>query len=543
MLKVGQIERTEITGYSSEGMGICRIGGCAVFVPNAIRGEVCEIKITHVSRNSAHGKIERILERSPHRITRVCSEAKLCGGCQLHHMDYAEELAFKARKVTDALNRIGHQEVACVKITGADGMNGYRNKAQYPVAAKNGKPVAGFYKNRTHEVVPVRRCAILPEVFDRVRDVVIRWAEENRISVYDETTGKGLLRHIYVRKGAVSGQVMVCLVVNGRELPCAQRLVHLLQREIQGLTSVMLCVNKKNTNVVLGDELETLWGRDEIEDELCGFTFRLSPHSFYQVNHDQAQRLYDKAVELADLHGTETVLDLYCGTGTITLVLSRGAGTAVGVEVVPQAIEDARANAVRNGVKNVDFFCADAGEAAEKLRAEGTEPDVIVVDPPRKGLAPEVVNAMASMAPARIVYVSCDPATLARDVKLLSEKGYALTHAEAFDLFPRTFHVETVVQLSKGERSSTPLRVELDGSDVDFASLREDATYPQIKNYVLERFGLKVTSLQIAQTKRKYGLQVGTNHNVSKKVKPVVPQCPLEKETAIREALLHFQMI
>jgi 23S rRNA (uracil1939-C5)-methyltransferase len=565
MLKVGQVEQTEITGYSSEGMGICRIDGCAVFVPNAIRGELCEIKVTHVSRNSAHGKIEQIIRRSPHRIPRSCPEAKRCGGCQLHHMDYEEELAFKAQKVTDALNRIGNQRIPLVRITGADGItkesgiargvlqgqsvssvgavigrpskavnggeqdegmrgrilrytqndgvrggaldaaftggNGmqeekaipadafaYRNKAQYPVAEQDGKPVAGFYRNRTHEVIPVKRCAILPEIFDRVRDVVIRWASEDRVSVYDEHTGKGLLRHIYVRKGAVTGQIMVCLVVNGKSLPREQRLVNALCREIPGLSSVVLSVNTRNTNVVLGDEFRTLWGKDEIEDELCGFSFRLSPRSFYQVNHDQAQRLYAKAVELAELHGTETVLDLYCGTGTITLALSRKAGRAIGVEVIPQAIEDAKENALRNGVNNVEFFCADAGEAAQRFVAETagnrkqetslvsqnkageTDPstplrfaqddepgkiDVIVVDPPRKGLAPEVIDAVVTMAPARVVYVSCDPATLARDVKLFSERGYSLTHAEAFDLFPRTFHVETVVLMTRAGIEAT----------------------------------------------------------------------------------------
>ena len=477
MLKVGQIERVEITGYSSEGMGVCRIEGCAVFVPNAIRGEICDVKVTHVSRNSAHGKIEELVTRSPHRISRACPVAKLCGGCQLHHMDYEEELSSKAQKVYDALTRIGAQSLPWVPITGAVDIGGYRNKAQYPVAMKNGRPVAGFYRNRTHEVVPIRRCAILPEVFDRVKEVVLRWAEEDRVSVYDETTGQGLLRHIYVRRGAVSGQVMVCIVANGDRLPRENRLIHALRREIPGLASLVLSVNRRNTNVVLGDEFRTLWGQDWIEDELCGFTFRLSPRSFYQVNHDQAQRLYEKAVELADLHGTETVLDLYCGTGTITLALSRKAGRAVGVEVIPQAVEDAKQNAVRNGVTNVEFYCADAAEAARRFAQslpcdapqslppggkvspqatdEGTYDDrpagidVIVVDPPRKGLAPEVVEAMVQMAPARIVYVSCDPATLARDVKLLTEKGYVLTHAEAYDLVPRTFHVETVVLMTK----------------------------------------------------------------------------------------------
>ena len=441
-------------------------------------------------------KIEKILKKSPHRISRICPEAKLCGGCQYHHMDYAEELWAKARKVTDALNRLGGQALDTVPITGADGVKlqnainekqneptadalmrtageqklgdgkeripcctqtdrvpgaayAYRNKAQYPFAEKNGKPMAGFYKNRTHEVVPIPRCAILPEIFDRAKDVVLRWAEEDRVSVYDERTGRGLLRHLYVRKGAVSGQVMVCIVANAEILPRENRLVGALRRELPGLASVILSVNKQNTNVVLGEKFRTLWGQDWIEDELCGFTFRLSPRSFYQVNHDQAQRLYAKAVELADLHGTETVLDLYCGTGTITLALSRRAGKAVGVEVVPQAIEDAKENAVRNGVENVDFFCADAGEAAKRFADAGTAPDVIVVDPPRKGLSPEVVEAMVQMAPSRIVYVSCDPGTLARDVKLLSENGYALKTAEAFDLFPRTYHVETVVLMTK----------------------------------------------------------------------------------------------
>ena len=585
MLKVGQTERVQITGYSSEGLGVCRIDGCAVFVPNAICGEVCEDKVTHVSRNSAHAKIEAILERSAHRIARLCPDAKLCGGCQLHHMDYAEELRFKAQKVTDALNRLGGQHLETIPITGSVcgsvGENckwtlGYRNKAQYPVAEQNGKPVAGFYKNRTHEVIPVRRCAILPEIFDRVRDIVIRWAAEDRVSVYDEHSGKGLLRHIYVRKGAVSGEIMVCLVVNGSSLPREQRLIHALRQEIPGLASVLLSVNTKNTNVVLGDRFRTLWGESEIEDELCGFRFRLSPRSFYQVNHDQAERLYAKAVEYADLHGSETVLDLYCGTGTITLALSRHAGRAIGVEVVPEAIEDAKQNAVGNGVENVEFFCADAAEAAKRFarvmpgkpenaaaeadaflapqrmtgekdaflapqrRTKGV--DVIVVDPPRKGLTPEVIDAMVTMAPDRIVYVSCDPATLARDVKLFSDQGYTLTRAEAFDLFPRTFHVETVVQLVRKNPDMT-VSVTLNLEDADLTASEAKATYDQIKAYVLETFGLRVTSLQIAQTKRKLGLPTGEHYNLSQKENQVIPNCPPEKESAIRESLRHFRMI
>ena len=559
MLKVGQIETVEITGYTSEGLGVCRIDGCAVFVPNAIRGEVCEVAVSYVSRNSAQARITRLIAPSPHRINRLCPDSKRCGGCQLHHMDYEEELAFKARKVTDALNRLGGQRLALVPITGGDGKIhcfaekeaagqpnpmppqpyadvaaahagtslagplrsetnpaihlcapqpddsaagsppppiptvclSYRNKAQYPVQKQNGMAAAGFYRQRTHEVIPIERCAILPPEFDAAKEAVLRWANENHVPAYDEATGTGLLRHIYVRKGFATGQLMVCIVAAGSRLPRPDRLISALRQSHPGLQSVILAVNKKPGNAILGDEFHTLFGTDEIEDVLCGFRFRLSPRSFYQVNPAQAQRLYEKAVALADLKPDETVLDLYCGTGTITLALSRRAGRAIGVEIIPQAIADAKENARRNGVENADFYCADASEAARwfsktlpapetpagcapqslplggKVSPQATDEgtprtadekrtngsptgiDVIVVDPPRKGLSPDVIDAMAVMSPRRIVYVSCDPATLARDVKLLSEKGYTFQSAEAVDMFPRTFHVETVVSLSQ----------------------------------------------------------------------------------------------
>lgn len=558
MLKVGQIEPVEITGYTSEGLGVCRIDGYAVFVPNAIRGEVCEVAVSYVSRNSAQARITRLIAPSPHRINRLCPDSKRCGGCQLHHMDYEEELAFKARKVTDALNRLGGQRLALVPITGGDGKIhcfaekeaagqpnpmppqpyadvpaahagtslagplrsetnpaihlcapqpddsaagsppppiptvclSYRNKAQYPVQKQNGMAAAGFYRQRTHEVIPIERCAILPPEFDAAKEAVLRWANENHVPAYDEATGTGLLRHIYVRKGFATGQLMVCIVAAGSRLPRPDRLISALRQSHPGLQSVILAVNKKPGNAILGDEFHTLFGTDEIEDVLCGFRFRLSPRSFYQVNPAQAQRLYEKAVALADLKPDETVLDLYCGTGTITLALSRRAGRAIGVEIIPQAIADAKENARRNGVENADFYCADASEAARwfsktlpapeapagcapqslplggKVSPQATDEgtprtadekmtngsptgiDVIVVDPPRKGLSPDVIDATAVMSPRRIVYVSCDPATLARDVKLLSEKGYTLQSAEAVDMFPRTFHVETVVLMS-----------------------------------------------------------------------------------------------
>lgn len=467
MLKQGQIAETEITGYTADGQGVCRVDGCAVFVPNVVRGELCRVRVTHVGQHSAHGIAEEVLRASQHRIERACPYAKRCGGCRFWHMDYAEERSLKAQRVLDALRRIGGQAIETLPILGADGefvpcessqdpaqalpqeLFGYRNKAQYQLAVRKGEPVCGFYRAGTHEVEPVTRCRILPEISDRAAQLVLHWAKAQNASVYDERTGKGLLRHVFVRVGVKSGQVMVCLVANGTKLPAQEQLVRLLQEGVEGLASVVLAVNKRPGNVILGDKYITLYGEDAIEDELCGLRFRLSPRSFYQVNHDQAERLYEKAVAAAGLTGTETVLDLYCGTGTITLVMARRAGRAIGVELVEQAIADAKENARRNGIENAAFFCADAGEAAKRLAQEGTRPDVIVVDPPRKGLSTDVIGAIAQMAPQRVVYVSCDPATLARDVKLLAERGYRLQSAEAVDMFPRTAHVETVVSLSQ----------------------------------------------------------------------------------------------
>ena len=565
MLKVGQIEQVRITDYTAEGEGVCRVEGCVVFVPGAIRGELCRIRITHVGRTNAHGEIREILEPSPHRCAAECPDAARCGGCKFWHMDYEAECALKAGRVRDALQRLGGVELNALSILGGDAVERrfsweksaetctesgsavpllhYRNKAQFPVQQKKGRVTAGFFRERTHDVIPIRSCLIQDAAADQAREIVLQWAKKYNVSAYDEKSHTGLLRHIYVRKGFASGQVMVCLVVNGPSLPREDALVERLRWGIRALQSVVLCDNRAVGNVVLSDRFRTLFGTPEIEDTLCGLRFRLSPRSFYQVNHDQAERLYEKAIRSAGLTGNETVIDLYCGTGTITLIMARQAGRVIGVEIIPQAIEDAKENARRNGIENAEFICADASQAAAQLAAAQIRPDVLCVDPPRKGLTPEVIDAIAEMAPQRVVYVSCDPATLARDVKRLSAHGYTLTAAEAVDMFPKTAHVETVVQLSKGERSSTPLRVELDGSDVDFAALREDATYPQIKNYVQEHFGIKVTSLQIAQTKRKYGLPVGFNYNVSKKENQIVPQCPSEKEEAIRSALRYFGLL
>ena len=448
MLIKNQIYEAIITDYTSEGQGVAHIEGCAVFIPNAIFGEKVKVRIEVAKKTWAAGKIVEILEKSAHRVNRECPVAKLCGGCNFWHMDYTEESRLKAERVRTCLNRMGGESLEEVPILAAPTCYGYRNKAQYPVSVKKGRAIAGFFKAGTHEVVENKRCLILPEESDRVKDIVIDYVNQYRVMPYNELEHKGLLRHIYVRRGAVSGQVLVCLVINGRRIPRPEELIKRLQT-VPGFTTLVLSVNTRKGNSILGDEFITLHGPGYIEDTLCGLNFRLSPRSFYQVNHHQAQRLYEAAISQAEITKNDTVLDLYCGVGTITLAMAKAAGKVIGIEVIPQAVEDARDNAKRNGIENAEFFCGDAGQAALELEAKGIRADVVVVDPPRKGLNADTIEALAKFAPRRIVYVSCDPATLARDVALLKEKGYAVKNALAADLFPRTAHVESIVCLVK----------------------------------------------------------------------------------------------
>jgi len=446
MLEKNKIYEAVIVDYTTEGQGIAKIEGCAVFVPNAIVGEKCRIRIEKAKKTWATGKMVEILERSPHRVNRACPVAKLCGGCDFWHMDYEEECRLKAERVRQTLNRIGGQQLESVPILSAPSCEGYRNKAQYPVASKKGRAFAGFFRACTHQVVENDRCLILPEETDLVKKIVIDYVNQYKIPAYDELTQTGLLRHIYVRRGAVSGQVLVCLVVNGNKLPHTQALIQKLH-SVPGFTSLVLEVNTRPGNAILEDNFITLHGPGYIEDTLCGLRFRLSPRSFYQVNHHQAQRLYDAAISQAQITKEDLVLDLYCGVGTITLAMAKAAGKVIGVEVIEQAVEDAKDNAKRNGIENAEFFCGDAGKAALELEAKGVKPDVIVVDPPRKGLNADTIEALHRMSPRRIVYVSCDPATLARDIALLKERGYSLKNAMAADLFPRCAHVESIVTM------------------------------------------------------------------------------------------------
>jgi len=541
MLIKNQIYETIVTDYTAEGQGVAHIEGCAVFVPNAIAGERVKVRIEKAQKTWAAGKIVEILEKSPHRVNRECPVAKLCGGCDFWHMDYEEESRLKAERVRTCLNRMGGEALEEVPILSAPICYGYRNKAQYPVAEKKGRAYAGFFRAGTHDVVENKRCLILPAETDAVKDAVMDYVNQFRISVYDEVAHKGLLLHIYVRRGVVSGQVLVCLVCNGNRLPKVEELLKRLKK-IPGFTTLVLSVNTKKGNAVLGEEFITLHGPGYIEDTLCGLTFRLSPRSFYQVNHHQAQRLYEAAISQAEITKEDLVLDLYCGVGTITLAMASAAGKVMGVEVIPQAVEDAKDNAERNGIENAEFFCGDAGAAALELEKQGIIPDVVVVDPPRKGLNADTIEALRRMQPRRIVYVSCDPATLARDVALLKERGYMLKNAIAADLFPRCAHVESVVTLSR-KTPDDVIEIDLELDELDITAAESKATYPEIKEYVLKHHGLKVSSLYIAQVKRKCGLGVGENHNLPSSGGRPQPQVPPEKEAAIQDALKYFSML
>lgn len=537
-LEKNRIYRAHIDGYSSEGLGIARIDGQVVFVHGAVRGETCDVLVMKVLKNAAFGKIAALAEPSPARRQPDCPYYGRCGGCDFRHMSYEEELWAKRARVQDALTRIGGAEVTVEEILGAEQPLHYRNKSIYPISPAG---EVGFYRARSHQVVHVEHCLIQKPEADALAQAVRDYIARFQVEPYNEATGRGLLRHLYVRTSC-RGESLACLLVNGSRLPHEQELVDMLRAAAPGVCGVVLGENTRRGNAILGDRYRTLWGRDYLTDTLCGLELRLSVPSFYQVNHDQAQRLYEKALEYAGLTGRELAVDLYCGAGTITQVLARRARHVIGGEIVPEAIRDAKDSARRNGVENVEFLCGDASRLAAELRQRGLRPDVICVDPPRKGLAPDVVEAAASMTPGRIVYVSCDPATLARDVARFAPLGYCPVRACAVDLFPGTAHIETVCLLSKLQ-SKEHIEIEVKMDELDLTSAESKATYEEIKAYVLEHSGLNVSSLYIAQVKQKYGIIERENYNKPKSEDAKQPQCPPEKEKAITEALHHFGMI
>lgn len=450
-LEKNQIIPLKITGYAADGSGVGHYNGIAVFVPLAAAGDTLEVKVLKTAKNLAFGKIERIAAPSEDRIPVDCPQFSRCGGCVFRHISYAAELRAKQQRVQDALERIAGFHFAVLKpIVGARNVDHYRNKAQLPVGdGPNHEIHMGFYAARSHRIIDCTECLLQPEEFALATAAFQEWERSTRDSVYNETTGKGVLRHLFLRRAEATGEVMACVVVNGNGVHNEPELAGLLKQKVPGLKSVVINSNREKTNVILGRKCRTVWGDDFITDRLCGLNFRISPLSFYQVNPGQAELLYGLAGRYAGLTGKETVLDLYCGTGTIGLSMAKNAGRVIGVEIVEQAVEDAKKNAAENGIGNAEFFCADAAKAADMLKNRGIRPDVVVLDPPRKGCDPALIGTVAEMAPPRVVYVSCDPATLARDLKLFAQYGYKTMEVTPVDMFPRTAHVEAAVQLQR----------------------------------------------------------------------------------------------
>jgi len=455
-LSKNTVHTVYIEGYTSEGLGVARVDGRAVFVKGALRGETCRAKILKCGKNVCYAKVEQILTPSAARLTPACPVFGKCGGCDLMHLDYEEELEFKLQRVRDAFERIGGLDVPVKGIVGSEKTERYRNKAIYNVGEQGGKAVTGFYRARSHDIVATDKCLIQAEVSDRAAAALRRWMNRHRIPAYDEKTGKGLVRHLFCRYAFGTGRALITVVAADRRLPHLDDLIDELRESCPEAAGIVLNVNTTRGNTVLAGDFYTVWGDGRVEDILCSLRFSLSPLSFYQINSAQAERLYEKAVEYAQLSGFETVLDLYCGTGTISLVMAKSAGRVIGAEIVEAAVSDARENAAANGIEYAEFICADAADAAARLKESGVRPDVVVVDPPRKGLSPAVIETVCEMAPERVVYVSCDPATLARDLKLFDERGYKAREATAFDMFPRCAQLETTaIPVTGAEVEST----------------------------------------------------------------------------------------
>ncbi len=542
-------------GQDGEGIGRISVGpdaGFTVFVKDTVPGDQAEVLLVKVKKRFAYGRLIRVIHPSSDRQEAACPMARQCGGCQLQAMKPEAQAAMKMKKVTDDLERIGGFENAASlvrPIRVPEKLYRYRNKTIYPIAeGKDGRPTAGFFAGRTHSVIPCEDCLLAPEENKIIRHEVLGWMEDHHIRAFDERTGKGLVRHLMIRKGFATGEILVCLVINGHKIPAQDDLVQRL-RQVPGMTGITYSSNTERTNVVLTGNTEVLWGRGYVTDILrppldgTEVMYHISPRSFYQVNHDMTERLYQEVLEDAGLTGQETVMDLYCGIGTISLFLARKAERVIGVEIVPEAVRDARQNAELNGIGNAEFFAGRAEEVVPRLyRERRIHADVVVVDPPRKGCDRTLLDTIIRMNPEKAVYVSCDPATLARDLRILADGGFQVKKVQPYENFFGTVHVETVCLLSQ-RKPDTTIEVDLDISELEVSSAETKATYEEIKSYVLEKFGLKVSNLYIAQVKRECGIVERINYNLPKTEGNIVPQCPEDKRKAIKDAFIHFQMI
>ena len=558
----------EDIGVSGEGIG--KVDGYTLFVKDTVIGDVVRVKIMKAKKNYGYARLMDIIKPSKDRVEPACPIARQCGGCQIQAMNYNAQLKYKQKLVKDNLLRIGGltegADYEMCEILGMDTPFRYRNKAQYPVGEdKDGNIVMGFYAGHTHSIIacPDDDCMLGHSDNTFILNAVKEWMKEYRVRAYNENIHKGTVRHVLIRTGYHTDEVMVCLVTKKMlRKEAADGLVKAIQKLKLNVASLVVNINKEDTNVILGKECITLYGRPYIEDYIGDIKFQISPLSFYQVNPKQTEVLYNKALEFAGLKGNESVWDMYCGIGTISLFLAKKAGKVYGVEIVPQAIEDAKNNAKINNIDNAEFFVGKAEEvvpafykkqtgvqsdndSTDSKEYDMTRPDVVVVDPPRKGCDKKLLDTIVSMTPDRIVYVSCDSATLARDLKLLVEYGYKVEKVQPVDQFGNTVHVETVVLLSQlKQKPDDYINVTIELDDVDITSAETKATYDEIKKYVFEHnAGMKVSNLYISQVKRKCGIEVGKNYNLPKNEDSRQPQCPEDKERAIVEALEHFKMI
>lgn len=520
--------------------GVCRADGMAVFVPGMLPGETAPVRIVKVQPRFAFGRLESpAFAPSPQRIVPDCAAFPRCGGCTCRHMRYEATLEAKRRQVEDCFRRIARLSIEVPPVLGMEHPAQYRNKTALPVGGTPEHPQLGFFAPRSHAVIPISGCPNAMPPADRLAEVFLQWMRRNRVSIYNEATHTGLMRHLVIRVNR-AGEAMVVLVANGRELPEQQKLCDALRAN--GAISVILNENRDRTNVILGRSFRTLSGADTLTDTLCSLTFDVGPASFFQVNPAQTERLYQTALDFAQLRPDDRVCDVYCGAGTITLMLARHCRSALGIEIVPQAIENARKNAVRNGIANADFRTGAAEAVLPQLVSEGLRPDVVVVDPPRKGLDPAVIRAIAQAQPRRIVYVSCNVATQARDAALLCECGYAPERVQPVDMFCWTSGVETVMSLVQ-QKPDDIVRVGIDADELAVTKAESKATYGEIQTRVKEQTGLNVTPLYIAQVKRKHGIIERACYNKAKSESAKMLICPPDKEKAIEEALRFFGMI
>lgn len=553
------IVTVEITDIGVSGEGIGHVDGYTLFIKDAVIGDVVEAKVMKAKKNYGYARLMKVITPSEYRVEPKCAFARRCGGCQIQEMFYDRQLVFKDQKIRGNLERIGgftkdQIDTVMQPVVGMEHPFGYRNKAQFPFGTdKEGNPITGFYAGRTHDIIANTDCALGVEQNKEILEIILQYMRENKIKSYDEKTGKGLIRHALIRYGFKTKEIMVCLVINGKKLPKAERLIEKLI-QIEGMTSITISPNTRRDNVIMGDSYEILWGQGYITDYIGNVKYQISPLSFYQVNPVQTEKLYGLALEYADLKGDETVWDLYCGIGTISLFLAQKAKQVYGVEIVPQAIDDAKENAKINAIDNAEFFVGKAEEVLPEYYAEyerehngeTAHADVIVVDPPRKGCDETLLETIVKMQPEKVVYVSCDSATLARDLKYLCANGYEIRMCRGVDQFPQSVHVETVVLLGRKmveDRNIEYEYIDYEPKDNEYMrNTKGSATYAEIKSWIKEQYNVSVSNLYIAQVKDSCGFEKRENYNTGAEGHKV-PQCPDEKRKMIMEAFKHFRMI